>query len=211
MDRGRFITVEGIEGVGKSTNIAFICDCVREAGFDVISTREPGGTPLAEAIRDLVLAERNEPVPPTAELLLMFASRSVHLQNLIRPALASGQWVVCDRFTDATLAYQGYGRRQDLDRIRQIADIVHHDLWPDFTLLLDAPFDISRRRSLQRGQSDRFEQEQGGFFERVRDGYLALAAAEPNRFAIVDASPALAEVQDSIAASLARVLQHKLH
>ncbi len=206
MTRGRFITVEGIEGVGKSTNIGFICERLRSAGIPVVSTREPGGTPLAETIRDVVLAERTEPVPPVAELLLMFAARSVHLENLVLPALRRGDWVVCDRFTDATLAYQGYGRGQDVERIREIADIVHPGLWPDLTILLDAPLSVSRRRSRERGVSDRFESEEGGFFERVRRGYLALAEADPARYAVVDASRSLRMVQEELARRLDRLL-----
>ncbi|NBC23393.1 MAG: dTMP kinase [Gammaproteobacteria bacterium] len=206
MRRGRFITVEGIEGVGKSTNVGFICERIGAAGYAVVSTREPGGTPLAEDIRDLVLAEREEAVPPAAELLLMFAARAVHLENLVRPALERGDWVVCDRFTDATLAYQGYGRGQDVERIRQLADIVHPDLRPDLTLLLDAPLAVSRQRSRDRGVSDRFENERGAFFERVRAGYLALAEAEPARFAVLDASRPLQAVQREIGRCLDRVI-----
>lgn len=205
MPRGRFITVEGIEGVGKSTSVGFICERIGAAGYGVVSTREPGGTPLAEDIRNVVLAERQEPVPAAAELLLMFAARSVHLENLILPALERGDWVVCDRFTDATLAYQGYGRGQDTAHIRRIADIVHPGLWPDLTLLLDAPLAVSRQRSRDRGISDRFENEQGAFFERVRAGYLALAEAEPERFAVVDASRPLQAVQKEIARHIDRL------
>jgi len=209
MARGRFITVEGIEGVGKSTNVGFICERIGAAGFGVVSTREPGGTPLAEDIRDLVLAERQEPVPPAGELLLMFAARAVHLENLIRPALERGDWVVCDRFTDATLAYQGYGRGQDVAGIRQLADLVHPGLWPDLTLLLDAPLAVSRQRSRARGITDRFENEQGAFFERVRAGYLALAEAEPARFAVLDASRPLQSVQKEIGRYIDRLTADK--
>jgi dTMP kinase len=211
MARGRFITVEGIEGVGKSTNVGFICERIGAAGFGVVSTREPGGTPLAEDIRDLVLAEREEAVPPAAELLLMFAARAVHLQNLILPALERGDWVVCDRFTDATMAYQGYGRGQDVQRIRQVADIVHPGLSPDLTLLLDAPLAVSRQRSRVRGVSDRFENEGGIFFERVRAGYLALAEAESGRFAVLDASRPLQAVQREIGRHLDRLLATKYY
>ncbi|MEJ2601683.1 MAG: dTMP kinase [Gammaproteobacteria bacterium] len=207
--RGRFITVEGIEGVGKSTNIGFICERLRAAGVAVISTREPGGTPFAESIRDLVLAERDEAVPATAELLLMFAARAVHLENLIVPALRRGDWVVCDRFTDATLAYQGYGRGQDIGRIRQIADIVHPGLWPDLTILLDAPLAVTRRRREERGVSDRFESEESAFFERVRAGYLTLADADPERFAVVDAGRPLASVQDALGRHIQRLVDEK--
>ncbi len=206
MARGRFITVEGIEGVGKSTNVGFICEHIGAAGFGVISTREPGGTPLAEEIRDLVLAEREEAVAPAAELLLMFAARAVHLENLILPALERGDWVVCDRFTDATLAYQGYGRGQDIERISQVAQIVHPGLRPDLTLLLDAPLAVSRQRSRDRGVCDRFENERSAFFERVRAGYLALAEAEPGRFAVLDASRPLQAVQREIGRHLDRVI-----
>ncbi|HZX24352.1 MAG TPA: dTMP kinase [Woeseiaceae bacterium] len=209
MERGRFITVEGIEGVGKSTNVGFICERIGAAGYGVVSTREPGGTPLAEDIRDVVLAERAEPVPAAAELLLMFAARAVHIENLILPALERGDWVVCDRFTDATLAYQGHGRGQDTGRIRQLADIVHPGLWPDLTLLLDAPLPVSRQRSRDRGITDRFENEQGAFFERVRAGYLALAEAEPERYAVVDASRPLQSVQKEIGLHIDRLMAEK--
>lgn len=210
MPRGRFITVEGIEGVGKSTNIGYLCERLGRAGLAVVSTREPGGTPLAEAIRDLVLAEREEPVPATAELLLMFAARAVHLENLVRPALNRGDWVVCDRYTDATLAYQGHGRGQDIGRIRALADLVHPGLWPDLTLLLDAPLAVSRSRSRNRGVSDRFENEEAGFFERVRAGYLTLAAEEPERISVVDASRSLPEVQADLGRHLDRLLAEEM-
>ncbi len=209
--RGRFITVEGIEGVGKSTNIDFVCQRIRAAGHPVVSTREPGGTPLAEAIRDVVLSEREEAVPALAEMLLMFASRAVHIENLIRPALDAGRWVVCDRFTDATLAYQGYGRGAELSDIRCLADIVQRGLRPDLTLLLDAPVEISRQRSRHRGQTDRFESEQAGFFRRVRSGYLALAAAEPDRFTVIEAGLSLPEVQAAIARRLDSFLGDNRH
>ncbi|MEE8307472.1 MAG: dTMP kinase [Gammaproteobacteria bacterium] len=195
---GRFITMEGSEGVGKSTNMAFICDYLESRGVSVEMTREPGGTPIAEAIREVVLADHDETLDPNTEVLLMFAARAVHLNNRIRPALAAGRWVVCDRFTDATFAYQGAGRGVELGWIQRLADQVHGDLWPDCTLLLDAPTAVGRQRALNRGAPDRIEQEQADFFDRVRGAYLARADAEPGRFQVIDATASLDDVQRDI-------------
>jgi dTMP kinase len=205
MDRGKFITVEGGEGVGKSTNIELICDLIRRRGFAVLHTREPGGTPMAERIRDMLLEHGDEPLPDDAELLLFFAARSLHLHNLIRPALRAGTWVVCDRFTDATRAYQGSGRGQGGDRIETLAEWVHGDLWPDLTVLLDAAPEVGMKRAGQRGEADRLEAEQTDFHRRVRQGYLRQAAAEPQRFAVVDASLPLARVKVEIEQALQRL------
>lgn len=204
--RGKFITVEGGEGVGKSTNIEALCRLIRETGRQVLATREPGGTPTAERIRDLLLAHADEDLPADAELLLFFAARSLHVNNVIRPALQAGTWVICDRFTDATLAYQGAGRGLDKERIRMLAEWVHGDLRPDRTILLDAPQEIGRRRAETRGEADRMESEQTDFHDRVRHAYLAQAAAEPGRFVVVDAQAALDEVQAKIAAALEDIL-----
>lgn len=206
MSRGRFITVEGIEGVGKSTNIAFLARLIEEQGHRVLMTREPGGTPTAEKIRSLLLEHGDEPVPDVAELLLFFAARSLHLSNRIRPALAEGRWVVCDRFTDASRAYQGYGRRLGLERINTLAEWVHDGVDPDLTILLDAPAAVGMGRAEKRGAADRLESEQASFYERVREGYLSLARAEPERFAVIDASGPLAEVQAGIRSALARIV-----
>lgn len=198
MKKGKFITVEGGEGVGKSTNIEFLCKLIRQRSLRVLDTREPGGTPMAEQIRSMLLSHGNEPLPAIAELLLFFAARSLHVNNVIVPALESGSWVVCDRFTDTTRAYQGSGRGLDRERIETLAHWVHPQLVPDLTVLLDAPTDVGRHRSEQRGEADRLEAEQMAFHARVRDGYLALARAEPGRFAIIDASRPLSSVQQQI-------------
>ena len=205
MAQGKFITVEGGEGVGKSTNIDFICDLVRRQGHDVLQTREPGGTPLAERIREMLLEHGDEYLPDKTELLLFFAARSLHLHNLIRPALYSGTWVVCDRFTDATRAYQGSGRGLDQSRIEWLAEWVHDGLSPHLTILLDAAPDVGMKRAGERSEADRLEVEQAEFHLRVREGYLRQAAAEPGRFAVVDASRPLSAVQAAIEAALGRL------
>ncbi len=198
MQNGRFITVEGCEGVGKTTNLDFIESLLRESGHDVIRTREPGGTPLAESVRELLLAPREESVAELTELLLVFAARAQHIEQVIKPALTRGQWVLCDRFTDATYAYQGAGRGMDTDAIATLEQLVQQDLRPDLTLLLDVPVEIGMARASARSAPDRFESEQLNFFERVRTEYLRRAATEPERFAVIDASPSLADVQKQI-------------
>ena len=198
MARGKFITVEGVEGVGKSTNMDFIADRVRAAGFKVLRSREPGGTPMAERIRDMLLQHGDEPLPDLAELLLFFASRTLNIENAIRPALESGTWVLCDRFTDASRAYQGAGRGLNMDRINTLAEWAHGDLNPDLTVLLDAPAEVGMQRAEKRGDTDRLESEQMSFYKRVREQYLALAEGEPDRFAVIDASQSLAMVQNQI-------------
>ena len=209
MSRGRFITVEGIEGTGKSSNIAFLTEHIEAAGFEVVTTREPGGTPLAERIRALLLEHGDEPVTADAELLLFFAARSLHLRNRILPALDRGQWVVCDRFTDATRAYQGCGRGLDPARIEALATWVQGDVEPDLTLLLDAPAEVGMQRTESRGNGDRMDKENLAFYRRVRDGYLALARQHRDRFRVVDASRPLVEVQQAIANHLAQFLDDK--
>ncbi len=203
--RGKFITVEGIEGVGKSTNIDFLSSLIGEKGYTVLVTREPGGTPMAERIRELLLEHGDEPLPDIAESLLFFASRSLHVNNTIRPALDAGKWVVCDRFTDASRAYQGYGRGLGVDKINMMADWVHADLQPDLTLLLDAPAELGKERAEKRGEADRLDAEEAAFYQRVREGYLGLAAAEPARFAVIDASQALKHVQADITRQMDRL------
>lgn len=193
--RGRFITLEGAEGVGKSVNLAFVAGLLEAAGIDVQRTREPGGTPLAERIRELLVSPSGEAMPPMAELLLMFAARALHIEQCIRPALAAGRWVLSDRFTDASYAYQGAGRRLGEAPVRWLEAQVQGDLRPDLTLLLDADPAIGLARAGQRGAADRFEQERLEFFRRVRAGYLARARAEPLRFRIVDASRPLEDVR----------------
>jgi dTMP kinase len=196
--RGRFITLEGGEGVGKSTNLAFIAALLAEAGLEVETSREPGGTPRAERIRELLVAPSDEPMPPIAELLLMFAARALHIAGRIEPALSSGRWVLCDRFTDASYAYQGAARGLGPEPVRWLETEVQRGLRPDLTLLLDADPAIGLARADQRGATDRFEQERLAFFRRVRGGYLALARAEPERFRVVDASRPLVEVQANL-------------
>jgi dTMP kinase len=193
---GRFITLEGIEGAGKSTVARALVDTLGGRGLAVELTREPGGTPLAEQLRSLLLAPGGEALTPAAETLLMFAARSVHVENRIRPALARGVWVVCDRFTDATHAYQGGGRGVDGALIEALARAAHGALQPDRTLLLDLPVELGLARTRSRGgAADRFEAEAAAFFERVRARYLERAATDPARFRVIDAAAPLTTVQ----------------
>ncbi len=186
---GCFITFEGVEGVGKSTQLGLLEDRLVSDGFDVVVTREPGGTPLAEQMRALVLHNRSEPMPDAAELMLMFAARAVHTENLIRPALERGAIVLCDRYTDATYAYQGGGRGIADRLIDPLVELAQRGLWPALTILLDAPVGPSLERAKARtGKTDRIESETLAFFERVRDRYRARAAAEPGRIQVVDAT-----------------------
>lgn len=205
MARGRFITVEGIEGVGKSTHIDRLAGLIEGRGFRTLRTREPGGTPTAEMIRGVVLGHSEEPVPEIAELLLMFAARSLLVENVIRPALREGTWVISDRFADASRAYQGGGRGVPMERVNLLAEWVLGDLEPDLTILLDAPVETGMARTGRRGDPDRLDVEKADFYERVRRTYLALAAAEPNRFVVIDASGSRADVGaaiDAVATSL---------
>lgn len=211
MKNGKFITVEGIEGVGKSTNIDHLSALIEQRGIEVVCTREPGGTPMAERIRGLLLEHGEEPLPDIAELLLFFAARSLHVNNTIRPALQAGKWVVCDRFTDATRAYQGDARGLDMERINTLALWVQEGLEPDITLLLDAPADIGMGRAEKRGATDRLESEKLSFYERAREGYLKLARAEPERFAVIDASQSMAAVKTDIEEILQQLLEDNLH
>lgn len=200
---GYLITLEGGEGAGKTTAAAMIRDWLMAKGREVVMTREPGGTPLAERIRAVLLDPEVKAMSPTTELLLMFAARSENLDQLIRPALAKGQDVVCDRFTDASRAYQGAGRGLGLERVDLLAEVVHGDLSPDLTLLLDVPVGLGMERVGQRGDKlNRFELAEQAFFERVRQGYLDQAAKEPQRFCIINAAQSLSEVQADILAAL---------
>ena len=204
MSRGLFITLEGIEGAGKSTVVQWLGEWLRECGHVVRVTREPGGTELAEQVRRIVLERGREQVSAEAETLLMFAARAIHLDNLIRPALAAGEWVVSDRFTDATRAYQGAGRGVDGAWIEAIAARVHAGLAPDCTLLLDLPVSVGLARArARRGEADRIEAETEAFFERVRAGYLALEQREPERIRRIDAAAPVAAVQAQVRAALA--------
>ena len=193
--RGRFITLEGSEGSGKSTNLNYIHQRLQQAGIEVVLTREPGGTPLGENIRELLLDHRQQAMASDTELLLMFAARAQHLNELIIPTLEAGKWLLCDRFTDATYAYQGAGRGIANERIALLEQWVQGELHPDLTFFLDLPVAQGLARAGERAELDRFEREEIDFFERVRQGYLSRAEAQPERYRIVDASPQLPEVQ----------------
>jgi len=198
--RGRFITFEGAEGVGKTTQIALAATHLRTQGIEPLVTREPGGTPLAEKLRSLVLEPGQGPLDATTELLVMFAARASHVAEVIRPALAEGRCVLCDRFTDATEAYQGGGRGVDLNAIRALASIAHPGLEPDLTIVFDVPPSVANARLAVRGaRQDRIEAEDADFFQRVRAAYLAIAAREPGRVRVVDATQAEATVAAGVA------------
>lgn len=206
-NRGRFITFEGTEGVGKSTQLENAANTLKDLGVDFIVTREPGGTPMAENIRELLLSPREEPVHETTELLLMFAARVQHLHNRILPALDKGQWVLCDRFTDATFAYQGGGRGIDRNRIETISDWTLKGLETDLTLLFDLPVAVGQSRVIKRQQEkDRFEQEKAAFFEKIRDCYLQRAEAEPQRIKCIDASRDIEAIQSQLSEILTELL-----
>lgn len=204
---GCFITFEGPEGAGKSTNLNVFADMLRAGGCDPLLTREPGGTPIAEGIREVLLAHHSEQMDSDAELLLVFAARAQHLNRLIIPALASGRVVISDRFTDATYAYQGGGRGIDARRIAQLEDWTQGALRPDLTLVLDVPVELGMQRARARSALDRFESEQAAFFEAVRDTYLKRAAAAPERYRVVDASGDLESVRQALEPIAASVLE----
>ncbi|SDZ82633.1 dTMP kinase [Microbulbifer marinus] len=206
MQRGKFITLEGVEGVGKSTNLQFVTDWLRERDIPFVQTREPGGTPLAEQLRELLLAKREEAVDPTAELLMVFAARAQHLAQVIKPALARGDWVICDRFTDATYAYQGGGRELDRGLIAQLEQTVQGDLRPDKVLLLDLDPEVGLQRAANTGAADRFESEQLAFFQRVRAAYCARAEANPAGYAVIDAGRPLEQVQQQLRQQLEQLI-----
>lgn len=206
---GRFITLEGVEGAGKTTALARVEATLAAAGIDLVVTREPGGTPLGEDLRELLLGHRHTGMSDDAELLLMFAARAEHLHQVIEPALAAGRWVLCDRFTDATYAYQGGGRSIDSERIRVLEDWVQGTRRPDLTLLLDLPVSTGLARAGQRSEPDRFESEQQAFFEQVRQAYLAIAEREPTRVKVIDAAMSLEVVGDAIQAALEAYLEHQ--
>lgn len=208
MYKGKFISIEGSEGAGKSTNIRFIQDYLSEKKIDFISTREPGGTPIAEKIRDLLLDKANTRLCNDAELLLMFAARAQHLNELIIPALESGKWVLSDRFTDASYAYQGGGRGLSWEKIAQLEQFVQGNLRPDATILLDIPVEEGMQRVRDRGETDRFEQEQLSFFNRIRETYLKLARDNPERFHIINTQPAIDEVYKQLAAVMEQLTAH---
>src|SRR5882757_8566144 len=209
MTPGRFITLEGIEGAGKSTVARIVCEWLAARSIPTRLTREPGGTPLAERVRQIVLERGTEQLSPVTETLLMFSARGIHVENLIRPSLARGEWVVCDRFTDATRAYQGSGRGVDAQWIEGLASAVHRDLRPDCTLLLDLPPAVGLARARRRSGvgADRFEAEAEAFFDKVRAGYLELARREPHRIRVIDAAAELVGVERQVAQVLEGLLE----
>ncbi len=210
MSRGKFITVEGSEGVGKSTNINHVAAQLKAHGIEVVQTREPGGTPLGEEVRELLLDHRHTGMSQDAELMLMFAARAEHLAQLILPALDSGSWVLCDRFTDASHAYQGGGRGIPAERIAALEEWVQQGLQPDLTLLLDIDPEIGLERAGKRGALDRFEKEEIAFFHRVRATYLERAAQFPHRFRVVDTSLTLEQVEHEIERQLSPFVEQAL-
>jgi dTMP kinase len=204
---GLFITLEGPEGAGKSTNREYLAERLRAEGIEVLLTREPGGTPLAERIREVLLTPGDEVMNADTELLLVFAARAQHLAEVIRPALAKGVVVLCDRFTDSTYAYQGGGRGLSLERITTLETFVQGDLRPDLTLVFDLPVEVGLARASARGRLDRFELEGRVFFDAVRSAYLKRAEADPKRYRLVDAAQPLAQVQQSLDALLPQLLE----
>lgn len=195
MSAAKFITFEGVDGAGKSTGLEWFVDALRQRGIDLLVTREPGGTPLGEQLREILL---NQPMHAETEAMLMFAARREHVAQVIRPALQRGTWVISDRFSDASFAYQGGGRGVPLSKLEQLEQWVHGDLQPDLTLLFDIPIEVARQRLANNVSLDRFEQERGDFFERVRQAYLARAAKTPQRFAVIRAEKTLPEVQQEL-------------
>lgn len=202
MSCSRFVTVEGIEGAGKTTCLELIEQRIRKQGYPLLVTREPGGTAIGEHLRKLLLGYRHDGMADETELLLMFAARAEHLHAKIAPALAAGTWVLCDRFTDATYAYQGYGRGIDLSRIAELENWVQGDRRPDLTLLMDLPVEIGLQRAGRRSAPDRFERQARDFFQRVRDGYLSLASVAPERYRVIDASKSLQQVSEQVTSTI---------
>lgn len=211
MKPGRFITFEGIEGAGKSCNISHAGMLLKNSAKPVMLTREPGGTPLGESLRELLLGHKHDDISSTAELLLMFAARAQHLQSKILPALERGEWVICDRFTDATYAYQGGGRNLDTAAIAALENLVQGERRPDLTILLDLPVSMGLERAGNRSAPDRFEREKHDFFERVRSAYLQIAERDPQRVKVVDASLPLEQVQQQISSLLSSFLDQYLY
>jgi len=191
----KFITFEGVDGAGKSTHLAWFADALRQRGLDVVVTREPGGTPLGEQLREILL---NQPMSIGTEAMLMFAARLEHIEQVIRPALQAGKWVISDRFSDASFAYQGGGRGLDWDKLTQLEQWVHGDLQPDLTLFFDVPVEVARQRLANNVSLDRFEQEQADFFERVRAGYHKRVQQNSQRYAVIDASQSMGEVKHQL-------------
>ena len=200
MNKAKFITFEGVDGAGKSTHLAWFTDALRQRGIDLVLTREPGGTPLGEKLREILL---HEPMHAETEAMLMFAARREHLEQVIRPALEQGTWVVSDRFSDASFAYQGGGRGVSIAKLEQLERWVQDDLQPDLTLLFDIPIEVARQRLASNASLDRFELEQGEFFERVRQAYLARAAKKPQRFIVIQAEKSISEVKQKLSEVIA--------
>jgi len=206
---GVFLTLEGLEGTGKTTNLAFVQQRLQQAGVDVLVTREPGGTPLGEALRDVILNRHDVQIGAMAELLMIFAARAQHLEQVIKPALAAGRWVLSDRFTEASYAYQGAGRSLGSEAVEVLENLVQQELQPDLTFLLDIEPELGLRRASATGAPDRIEQAGLPFFERVRSGYLARAQQFPQRFCVLDAAEPLLDVQAGLDNALAALLRDK--
>jgi dTMP kinase len=202
MSTVKFITFEGVDGAGKSTHLEWFAQSLRQKGIDLLVTREPGGTPLGERLREILL---NHPMHAETEALLMFAARREHVEQVIRPALQRGTWVISDRFSDASFAYQGGGRGVSITKLEQLEQWVHGDLQPDLTLLFDIPIEVARQRLANNASLDRFEQEQGGFFEKVRQAYLARSQKMPSRFALIHAEQSRDEVQQNLQKIIASI------
>lgn len=202
MSKAKFITFEGVDGAGKSTHLAWFADALRERGQDVIVTREPGGTPLGEQLREILL---NQPMSIGTEALLMFAARLEHIEQVIKPALRGGKWVISDRFSDASFAYQGGGRGLDWDKLSRLEQWVHADLQPDMTLFFDVPVEVARQRLANNATLDRFEQEQADFFERVRAGYHRRVEEHPSRYVVIDASQTIIEIKHKLEETIASI------
>lgn len=198
----RFITFEGMDGAGKSTHLDWFAGALSQRGLDVVVTREPGGTPLGEQLREMLL---NQPMSMGTEALLMFAARMEHVEEVIKPALRAGKWVISDRFSDATFAYQGAGRGMDWDKLTQLEQWVHADLQPDLTLFFDVPVEVARERLSNNASLDRFEQEQSEFFERVRAGYHQRIRQIPQRYAVIDASQSMGDVKHQLERIIASI------
>lgn len=206
--RGKFLTIEGQDGAGKSTNINVIEAFLKQQGIDYIKSREPGGTPFGETLREVLLNSNDEKIGDAAELLVIFAARAQHIEQVIEPALAKGQWVLCDRFTDATYAYQGFGRGLDLSLIKQLESNIQKSLRPDLTILLDLPVEVGETRAGQRSSPDRFEQQKQAFKQKVRDGYIQLASEKPERIKVVDAARDIPAVARSIQSILSTFVEN---
>ena len=202
MSKGKFITFEGVDGAGKSTHLDWFADALRQRGHDVVVTREPGGTPLGEQLREILL---NQPMSIGTEALLMFAARLEHIEQVIKPALHAGKWVISDRFSDASFAYQGGGRGLDWDKLSQLEQWVHGDLQPDLTLFFDVPVEVARQRLANNVSLDRFEQEQADFFERVRAGYHRRVQQNPQRYVVIDAAQTINEIKRKLEITIASI------